>query len=299
MPSDADLIYDRLIAEEKLKAGTKYERLGAIVFHQLMGQTTVHDLRLRGETDVPHQIDAVVGDERRRVLIEAKDYDRTVDLPVVRNFWGVVDDLKPDDAFIVTTEGFSENATRYAAAKGISLAVLRPPRDEDWENIVRRIELEIRATGQTDPPKVTWEIHPDDHPKFDDLDARGLVETQALELSDANGRRRPFFPILDEQLKEDYAAVPLGGEATIGRTATFVEPTWLHAPGLPPLRVNAWRWAVSVASTTTVHVVADGVGGLAAELVLRSTDGSIHKMFTNRDIQSWTFDGKRVVPRGA
>src|SRR4051794_15878858 len=81
MPSDVDLVYDRLIANEKLKAGSKYERLGAVVFRHLTGQTTVHDLRLRGDTGVPHQIDAVVGDERKRVLIEAKDYDRMVDLP--------------------------------------------------------------------------------------------------------------------------------------------------------------------------------------------------------------------------
>ncbi len=39
------------------------------------------------------------------------------------------------------------------------------------------------------------------------------------------------------------------------------------------------------------------IGGLAAELVLRTLDGSIHRIVTNRQIQSWTFDGKEVVPR--
>src|SRR4051794_28281883 len=123
MSSDIDLIYDELVADEKLKGGTKYERLAAIVFRQLTGEATVHDLRLRGASGVRHQIDAVIGDAGRRILIETKDYDKVVDLPVVRNFFGVVEDIKPDEAFIVTTEGFSANATRYALAKGIRLAI--------------------------------------------------------------------------------------------------------------------------------------------------------------------------------
>ena len=80
MSSPVDLIYDRLIAEEKLKDGTKYERLAAIAFRVLTGQATVHDLRLRGASGVRHQIDAVVGDERKHILVETKDYDKVIGL---------------------------------------------------------------------------------------------------------------------------------------------------------------------------------------------------------------------------
>ncbi len=112
MSEGVDLVYDRLVAEEKLKRGTKYERLAAIVFRLLTDQVTVHDLRLKGDTGVPHQIDAVVGPDHKRILIEAKDYERSVDLPIVVHFWGVVDDLRPDEAFVVTTKGFSDNAVK-------------------------------------------------------------------------------------------------------------------------------------------------------------------------------------------
>ena len=210
-----ELVYDRLVAEERLKSGAKYERLAAIAFREINDHATVHDLRLRGETGVPHQIDVVVGDERKRVLIEAKDYDRVVDLPVVRNFWAVVEDLKPDDAFVVTTEGFSDNAVKYATAKGIRLAILRPPRDADWGNLVRRVALTITATGQTGPPNVTWQLHPDDQDKLDaGSDRLGLVETAEIKLSDEEGTFTEFLPMLDEQLNEDYGTVPLGGSAT-------------------------------------------------------------------------------------
>jgi len=46
-------------------------------------------------------------------------------------------------------------------------------------------------------------------------------------------------------------------------------------------------------------VVGEGIEGLAAELALRSLDGSVHQIFSNREVQQWSFgaDG-RVVPRG-
>lgn len=292
-----EVIYDRLVADEKLSSGTKYERLTAIAFRQITDRATVHDLRLRGESGVAHQIDAVVGDERKRVLIEAKDYDKPVSLPIVRNFWAATEDIGPDEAFIVTTEGFSRNAIKYAAAKGISLAVLRPPRDEDWGNLCRRIVLSLTATGQTGPPRVTWQLHPDDHDKIDDDGTQGLLETRELQLSDESGALGDFYPLLVSQLNEDYGLVPLGGEGQIGRTNEFVQPTWLHAPGLPSLRVEAWKWEVGIASSTTEVVMGDGIGDLAAELVLKTVDGSIHAMVTNRQMQAWTFDGKNVVPR--
>jgi restriction endonuclease len=298
MSEKIELVYDRLVAEEKLKAGTKYERLAAVVFRQLTGQAAIHDLRLVGSSGVAHQIDAVVGEQRSRVLIEAKDYDTKIGLSVVRDFWGVVEDVRPSEAYIVTTEGFTKPAIQFAQAKGIKLALLRPPRDEDWANLVRRIGLQITATGQTGPPAITWQLHPDDRDKIAGDEARqGLTHTEGIQLADEHGELRPFLPLLEAQLHEDYGNVPLGGEATIGRVNRIEKPTWLHAPGLPALRVEAWKWEVHVASSTTEMVIGDAAGDLAAELMLKSVDGSIHRMFTNRDIESWTFDGKTVVPK--
>jgi len=295
---EIDLVYDDLVAEEKLKNGTKYERLAAIVFREITGEITLHDLRLRGESGVPHQIDAVVREARRRILIETKDYNTVVDLPIVRNFWGAVEDIEPEEAFIVTTQGFSANAEKYALAKGIRLAILRPPRDEDWEGFIRRIELEITVTGQAGPPNVTWEIHPDDHDKVaEGQAARGLTDTTSLRLSDEVGTTRDFLPLLEEQLHEEYGKVSLGGSKTIGRLNKLEEPTWLHLPGAEPVRVNAWKWEVRVASATTTHIVDDSVAGLAAQLVLRTLGGSIGRMFRRSEIERWTFDGSRVVPR--
>lgn len=296
--SQIDLIYDRLIAEDKLKDGTKYERLAAIAFCVLTGRDTVHDLRLRGASGVQHQIDAVVGEDRKRILVETKDYDRVIGLPIIRNFWGAVEDIGPDEAFIVTTVGFTKPAIRYGEAKGIRLALLRPPDEEDWQGVCRKVVLDIVMTGQAGLASVTWQLHPDDRHKIDgDSAGLGVTETAQLKLAVAEGAEHDFLPMLDAQLTEDYGKVPLGGEATIGRFNTFDEPTWLIAPGIPPLRVEAWKWEVKVGSDTTQVIVGEGVGGLVAELALRTVDGSIRRMFTNRQLEAWTFNGHNVLSR--
>ncbi|MDQ3673284.1 MAG: hypothetical protein M3365_02775 [Gemmatimonadota bacterium] len=62
MTNSLDLVYDRLVAAEKLKSGTKNERLTAVVFKILDSSVVViHDVRLRapGKKSV-HQIDADV-----------------------------------------------------------------------------------------------------------------------------------------------------------------------------------------------------------------------------------------------
>jgi hypothetical protein len=298
MSRSIDLVYDRLLAEEKLKTGTKYERLAAVVFRDLTGNTTVHDLRLRGESGVAHQIDAVVGPNSRRILVEAKDYERPVGLAVVRNFSAVVADIDPDDAYIVTTERFTRDAVKFAKATGIQLAVLRPMRDEDWQSLVTRVSLTLRMTALIGPPNVTWQLHPDDAARLADADgARGLTDTNAIELSDASGHRRPFKPIIDQQLQEESRSVPPGGEGVVGRTVDVSEPTWLCTPGLPPLRVVAWKWEAEW-RTSDPHeiVIGEGVAGLAAELILKTVDGTLQRVFTTRDIQQWAFDGKTVSP---
>jgi hypothetical protein len=75
-----DLIYDAAVASEKLKNGTKYERLTVIVFKILQDSAyVVHDMRLHGDgKETAHQIDVVISagpqQERHRVLVECKDH---------------------------------------------------------------------------------------------------------------------------------------------------------------------------------------------------------------------------------
>lgn len=143
-----DDLHDRLAPIETKKAGTRYERLVAFVQKSLDETAGVsHDLRLIGEdTQVKHQIDVTItkDNQRRRVLIECKDFDISGDpvgLGILRDFFGVVDDVKPDEAIVITCNGFTEDARRYAKGKNIKLAVLRAYKPEDDEGTIKSVEV--------------------------------------------------------------------------------------------------------------------------------------------------------------
>ncbi len=299
MTGHADIVYDRFVANEKLQSGTKYERLAAIVFRLLTEDTVLHDLRLRGEVGVPHQIDVVVGDDanRRRILIEAKDYTRNVDLPVVRDFSAVVADLEPDEAFVVSTVGFSANAVKWAKAKDLKLAIMRIPEDDDWGDLVKGIQHELNMSAPSDP-NVEWHVDRSEASRFaNDLNPIGMRAIEDVFTADSDGHLTPFGPILQPQIDAEYRGLKAGTPGTLAGEHKFKGPTWLHLPDEAPIRVNGYSWTVKVVVATHTFRTGIGVGGLSAELVLRTLDGSIHRVFTNRQLANWNFDGNRVVPQ--
>jgi hypothetical protein len=122
-----------------------------MVFKALEESTAViHDVSLLGESDVSHQIDVhvTVEGQSRRVLIECKDFDISGDkvgLPIVRNFWAVLDDTRANEGFIITCKGFTGDAAKYAKAKGIKLVVLRIHEEKDWEGYIKTVVVRLLA----------------------------------------------------------------------------------------------------------------------------------------------------------
>jgi hypothetical protein len=157
MPSKYDELHDRYHAILTSKAGTRYERLAAMVFKTLAQDCVViHDVSLVGESDVAHQIDVKidVGGKSRHVLLECKDFDVSGDmvgLGIVRNFWAVAEDTMADEAIVLTCNGFTRDAAKFAKAKGIKLAVLRSFEDKDWEGRIKTIVLKIIAVMHVNP----------------------------------------------------------------------------------------------------------------------------------------------------
>ena len=92
-------VYNRYISNEKLKSGTKYERLAGVVYKILDEEDIViHDLRLRGDgKTAEHQIDVTIEKcgTKKRILIECKDYDEVVGIGIIRDFYGAVAQIKP------------------------------------------------------------------------------------------------------------------------------------------------------------------------------------------------------------
>lgn len=289
MAGEVDLVYDRYLAVEKLKNGTKYERMAAVLFCVLEKQTTIHDLRLRGSSGVAHQIDAVVGPEPKRIIIEAKDYADRVKLGTVRDFFGVVEDLAPDGAYVVTTEGFTAPAKKYAAAKGIRLGVLRVPRDGDLDGLVQSIVLTINMTT-FHPGPVTWVAAEPDAAPSAVVETQQRVRPEDATLTYPDGTTRTMGAVLEEAWGPAYAAVPLGEEREIGDVVHLGQPAILRVPGNPPVAVSAFTWE---GRTMTIASTSDVTPDVTPELVFIDGQDGTRRVLTDKDLRHVTF-----APRG-
>jgi len=118
--------------------------------------TVIHDIKLLGDSDVKHQIDVTIerNNQKKRVIIECKDYDvsaEKIGLGIVRDFWGVIDDVHPDEAIVITCNGFTSEAMKYAKSKNIKLAVLREFQESDWEGRIKTIVVTMHILHITEP----------------------------------------------------------------------------------------------------------------------------------------------------
>jgi Restriction endonuclease len=96
----------------------------------------------------PRQLDIVVrgrvGSSTAMVVVECKDYStKKVDIELVDAFLGKLSDIGASKGILVTRVGFTKPALRRAHADGVITALLRPARDEDWEDYQRSITVKV------------------------------------------------------------------------------------------------------------------------------------------------------------
>jgi hypothetical protein len=265
--------YDRVIAEEKLKSGTKYERLTAIVFKILdESGLVVHDVRLRGAgKEARHQIDvsASYGQGPRRVLVECKDYDsESVGIGIIRDFNGALIQLQPAQGIVVTTTQFTPEACAYARDEGIALVQLRPFTDRDWDGRARAIN--ITATGYaTGEPQTQWEGTGRMRPApAAEPDSTGRVSTHEASYYDESGaRQESLHSLLAPWHREMSRTVPMDGSVSaLTGTHQLDQPVWLMR-GTDLVEVTGFTWTVPVASIDFDLAV---TGSRIADLVARA-----------------------------
>jgi hypothetical protein len=99
-------------------------------------------------SSVAHQIDVSieVGGKRRRGIVECKDFDlsgKKVGLDILRGFRSVIEDTEVDEGIVLTCNGYTKEAQKYAKAKDIKLAVLREIQDNDLEGLIKTIIVNL------------------------------------------------------------------------------------------------------------------------------------------------------------
>jgi len=305
MSQEIERIYDRLVAEEKLKAGTKYERLAALVFRVLdQSSMVVHDVKLIAPgKEAEHQIDVNATDragQHRSVVVETRDRKEPVDLKQVRDFFGVVHQLKPDLAWIVSVVGFTPEAEKFARDEGIGLAVLRPNQPGE-DNRIKAIHFKMAVRGMGTPHITRWLAADDnERSRLQEL-LRGREETKVM--IDAN--RESFYDADGAprgSLRELLEPVFQSLELELGSNEGEYEFGAVHYIDILGVRGAVRGFAYQIDLSEGVNEFTIGNPSSVAELIFRSVEGTVEqpidRVVYDTDLKGLALDADgRVIAR--
>lgn len=126
----------------------EYEKFTQEIFQKLLNAdapkaTNVqHNVKLKGKSGQEHQIDVYweyeIAGVKHKVAIECKNYNKTVEIGKVRDFFGALYDLNDVKGIMATKKGYQKGAKEYASYYGIDLKELRVP--NQGETIIGEIE---------------------------------------------------------------------------------------------------------------------------------------------------------------
>ncbi len=295
MPTVMDNIYDSYIINEKLKTGTKYEKLAAIVYKTLAeDDVVIHDLRLRGEgKTAEHQIDVTIEKQdhhQKRIIVECKDYDKVVGISVIRDFYGAIAQIKPDDAIVVSTQGFTKGAVKFAADEKIKLAILREFNEEDWVGKMRRLIFDIRMISMNTPHITSWIIA--DHPLLDEVNA--ALGSKAETLQEIDTRTTYFYTEEGHQaepfqqiLQPIFNSFPRTTRQSTKGEYEFDRIRYIKLCGIiVPVRGFEYEFSSRKSIITEVF----DQGSKIAVLLYKMLDGTIDTAIFDQQLEKWTFD---------
>lgn len=306
MSEQLEHIYDRLVAADKLKTGTKYERLAALVFQILdRASFVVHDVWLKGPgKEAEHQIDVSATDRsgrRRRVIVEARDRKKRVNLGQVRDFFGVVHQLAPDYAWIVSVSGFTADAEKYARDEGIGLAVLRPTADGE-DDRVKAIHFRMVMRAMGTPTITSWLAKDDEERERLQSALAGregetyLMETHAESFFDEAGNR---LASMSEVLDPIFNGLELDLGENDG-TYEFGDTKYVDLLG-ERAAVRGFTYHVDLVEG--IHEFTVGNDASVAELIFRSVEGTaphpIDRVIYDTDLAELSFGPDGSVKRRA
>jgi hypothetical protein len=138
------------------KSGENFELLIKAIYEEMLsadGYGTVrveHNVKLLGKSGHQHQVDVYwqfkIAGVTHKVAVECKDYQSSVSIGKIRDFYGVLEDVGDVRGVFVTTKGYQKGALEYAKEKKIDLQVIREPTQEDIDsgNRIKQIGIFIK-----------------------------------------------------------------------------------------------------------------------------------------------------------
>jgi hypothetical protein len=291
-------LHDALFGYRPAKAGTAYERLSAIVLATRGWHDVMHDVtETPPERLAAHQLDVTCrhpSGEAQRLIVECKDWNRTVGEATLNQIVGVRTQTGADSAIVITTEGFTAGAIAVAVDEDIALVRLRPFDQENPVPYVKTITLTIVIVSST---------HTDLNVEL--MPGHSLALGTSPQVSAWTGD-----PLLHldgspaETLKDllaEHGAKINDDEGPYHRHVSFADGRLLPVNGADPIPLAGLSWTETLhRSPHTTTTEAQGEPLLVLEQL--DEDGTVDsgRIVIDTELYAWDIDSDgKVAPRGS
>jgi hypothetical protein len=207
--------------------GKPYEALAEQVFKRLLAQDKLvaeveRDVVIEGRS-TKHQVDVTfefsVGGVAYRTIVQCKDWASAVKQEQVLAFHSVLQDIPGQPrGIMVSRSGFQAGAKDVAEHHGIKLYELREPHDEDWDGLLRRLNVTIRLRAPDFQnvrfcPDVLWVQQRKRDLGLGSLDVKVEFNVGDVELTYESGAPCDLQSILNQYVpQEPCVALPIRHE---------------------------------------------------------------------------------------
>jgi hypothetical protein len=245
-----------------------------------------HNIKLKGVSGLEHQIDVYweyrIAGVTHRVALECKLHKARVDVGVVRDFWGVLDDIPGLRGVIISPIGFTSGAKTYATSKGIGLKLVREAQDTDYKGRLRAIHINVTARLPLNPRlqmnlDESWlgsNVTSQRQEFIQRIESTSEIETQGVIIEDRDTgeiilltRLADYLPVLE---LEDVSG-------THTWEKIFINGYWVYPPSQLELKLLSVKVDYEVGEETH-EIVIDG-GDIANTLVQDALEGTL--LFVN------------------
>jgi hypothetical protein len=284
--SAADDMYAHLLGTRPAKAGVAYERFAALMFAILGWEDVRHNVRERpAGRRAKHQLDVTArhpNGEVSRLIVECKDWDKTVGKGTLDALVGVRNQLDADAAAAVTTEGFTKGARDVAVDENVALIRMRPYDEADKVKFVQTIELQLDYYV---PTRSNWSFEVDAAP--------GLPSGTTIQIA-VHGET--VLKHVDGKPAETFAELvdANGGPMKLG---TFDCRADLGAGRLVPTGDGREITILALTWTEEMHcaqqIIRTGLEGepcLVMEQLDEHGESFSGRVFVDRDLHAWSID---------
>ena len=293
MSSAMEDLHESAFGFRPAKAGQAHDRLAAVVLARLGWTSVDFDTIERSPgRSAKHQLDVTTrrpSGELGRMIIECKDWDKSVGKATLDALVGLGGQIAADAAAVVTTKGFARRARLVALDEAIAMIRLRAFDPENPDQFVRKVEMIIEALV----PSITdfgVEVSPTQR-RDETVEIRLLGDDRLLHL-DGSRAETP------NELARAHGSI--SGVGSFPKRVEFSDERVIPVVHGDPVRIRALTWVETVASTSQQVVCeARGEPVLVVEQLDENEATLSGCVVVDRDLFAWMIDDQgNVVPRG-